>query len=159
MESAIVYASVHHGNTRSVAEAMAASLGASLFTVEEAQTLGNRPLDVVGFGSGIYFGRHHTSLLDLVHNLKSVPRRTFVFSTAGLAFLSGMWHRPLKNVLRQRGCEIVGEFCCPGWDTVGPLWLLGGLHWRRPNGQDLARAAQFAGDLRSRAESQQPVDA
>jgi flavodoxin len=155
MHAAIVYVSVHHGNTRRVAEAMAQPLGAALLSVEEALTLDGQALDLVGFGSGIYFGRHHASLFDLVRNLKSMPPRCFVFSTAGIASLAGLWHRSLIQQIRRRGAQVLGQFCCPGWDTVGPLWLFGGLHRRRPNENDLSRAAQFATGLRAKLESVQ----
>ena len=153
MHTAIVYVSVHHGNTRRIAVAMAEPLGAALLSVEEAMTLDSQALDLIGFGSGIYFGRHHASLLDLVMNLKSLPPRCFVFSTAGISSLSGLWHRSLVRQIRRRGSEVVDQFCCPGWDTVGPLWLFGGLHRRRPDQNDLTRAAQFAKDLRAKLES------
>jgi len=155
MHTAIVYVSVHHGNTRRVAEAMAQTLDAALLTVEEAITLDGQALDLIGFGSGIYFGRHHRSLLDLVMNLKSMPTRCFVFSTAGIASLATLWHRSLVGQIRRRDSEVVGQFCSPGWDTVGPLWLFGGLHRRRPDQNDLTRAAQFAKDLRAKLESMQ----
>jgi flavodoxin len=153
MHTAIVYVSVHHGNTRRVAEAMARPLGASLLSVEEAMALDGQALDLVGFGSGIYFGRHHASLLGLVRNLKSMPARCFVFSTAGIASLASLWHRTLIRQIRRRESEVVGQFCSPGWDTVGPLWLFGGLHRCRPDEKDLSRAAQFARDLRAKFEA------
>jgi flavodoxin len=147
MKTAIVCVSVHHGNTRRVAQAMAAVLDADVLTVEEAATLDGRGYDLIGFGSGIYFGRHHASLRDLIREMPSLPRRTFVFSTAGLASLARIWHKSLIRRLRRRGCEIVGQFCCPGWDTVGPLKLFGGLHARRPSAGDLRRAERFARTL------------
>jgi flavodoxin len=150
MNAAIVYVSVHHGNTRRVAEAMAVPLGAALLNVEEALAADLQTLDLIGFGSGIYFGRHHPTVLRLVQELKFMPPRCFVFSTAGLPSLAGLWHWSLTRRIRQRRSEIVGQFHCPGWDTVGPLWLFGGLHSSRPNDRDLARAAEFAEALRPR---------
>jgi len=147
MPAAIVYVSVHHGNTRRIAAAMAEPLGASLLSVEEAMSLDGQSLDLVGFGSGIYFGRHHASLFELVRKLKSMPRRCFVYSTAGISWLSSVWHRSLVQQIRGRGSEVIGQFNSPGWDTVGPLWLLGGLHRRRPDEGDLLRATQFAREM------------
>jgi flavodoxin len=153
MQTAIIYVSVHHGNTRRVAEAMAEPLGAALFSPDEAMALNTQMPDFVGFGSGIYFGRHHALLFEVVRNLKSMPVRSFVISTAGISSLSVLWHRSLIAEIRRRGSEVIGGFCCPGWDTVGPLRLFGGLHRHRPNDDDLSRAAQFARDLRAKLES------
>jgi flavodoxin len=151
MKTVVVCLSIHHGNTRRIAEAMAEVLRADVVTVEEAATLDGREYDLIGFGSGIYFCRHHASLRNLVTEMPSLSRRAFVFSTAGIASLAPIWHNSLIRRLRRRGCEIVGQFCCPGWDTVGPLRLFGGLHARRPNKNDLCRAAHFAQTLIDKA--------
>ncbi len=147
MKIAIVYKSIHHSNTRRVAEAMAAALGAEIYTVEKAAALDASQFDVVGLGSGIYFYRHHHELRQLVATWPKVPLKSFVFSTAGISSLSSWWHASLVWLLRRRGSEVIGEFSCPGFDTVGPLWLIGGLHRGRPSEHDLARAAEFARSL------------
>jgi flavodoxin len=147
MKTAIVYKSIHHGNTRRLAEAIAAALGAELYTVAEAATLDASQFDLVGFGSGIYFYRHHHELRRLVATWPTVPRKSFVFSTAGISSLASWWHGSLVRLLRRRGSDVLGEFSCPGFDTFGPLWLIGGLHRGRPSKHDLARAAEFAKGL------------
>jgi flavodoxin len=141
---AIIVASVHHGNTRKIAVVMARELSASLFRVEDVcpETLAG--YDVAGFGSGIYFGRHHKRLIDLIDKLDRIPQRVFVFSTAGLPRLRQFWHAGLKRRLARKGCQVIGEFCCPGWDTVGPLRLLGGLNRGHPNERDLQCAVAFS---------------
>ncbi len=149
MRTAVVYKSIHHGNTRRVAEAMAAALGAELYTVEEAAKLDATQFDLVGLGSGIYFWRHHRDLRRLVANWPKVPARSFVFSTAGTPSLASWCHGSLTRLLRHRGSQVIGEFSCPGFDTFGPLWLIGGINRGRPGEQDLARAAEYARGLLS----------
>jgi len=109
---AIVYASVHHGNTHQVADAMSAELSTDRLTVEEARGVDLSRYDLVGLGSGIYFGRHHRSLLELVDSWKTPPRQAFIFSTAGLPFLRWFQHAALRNSLSQKGCPVLSEFCC-----------------------------------------------
>jgi flavodoxin len=146
---AIIYKSIHRGNTRRVAEAMAAALGAELYTVAEAAGLDAGQFDLIGFGSGIYFCRHHHDLRRLVTTWPRVPPKSFVFSTAGISSLASWWHGSLVRLLRRRRSEVVGQFSCPGFDTFGPLWLIGGLHRGRPSEADLARAAEYAQGLLS----------
>jgi flavodoxin len=141
---AIVYASIHHQNTREVAEVMAHELRASLLNVEQAMTSGLSDYDLVGLGSGIYFGRHHHSLLEMVAAWKNAPEKVFLFSTAGLSILKWAQHSALRSAVRKKGARILGEFCCRGWDTVGPLRFLGGINRKRPDESDLARAREFA---------------
>lgn len=145
---AIICASVHHGNTRKVANIISSTLSASVYSVDEAKAGVVPECELIGFGSGIYFGRHHQSLLELVDSWPPRPCRAFIFSTAGLPFLRWFQHRALRSRLVQRGFEIAGEFCCRGWDTVGPLWLMGGINRKHPNTRDFDHAQAFATKLK-----------
>jgi flavodoxin len=147
---AIVYASVHHGNTQKLASTLAAELSADLFSIEEARDISLASYQLVGLGSGIYFSRHHRSLRELVDSWQDPPRRVFIFSTAGLPFLRWCQHSSLRRRLVRKGCQVLSEFCCRGWDTVGPLWLMGGINRKHPNSRDLDRAIEFAHGLMSR---------
>lgn len=144
---AIIVASIHHGNTRRVADAIADELFGRVYTVDEAQQLDVSKCELVGLGSGIYFGQHHQSLRALVASWKELPRSVFLFSTAGLPVLRYFQHAALRRLIRQQSVPVVGEFCCRGWDTVGPLWLMGGINRRHPDAADLARARRFASTL------------
>lgn len=59
----------------------------------------------------------------------------------------------LLRALQRAGSEIVGEFACRGWDTVGPLWLIGGINRRHPDERDIQRARDFAQSLSARMQS------
>src|SRR5271166_4935193 len=127
MKSLIVCVSTSHGNTRRVADRMAEVLHADVVEPEavDADRLGE--YDLVGFGSGIYFMR-------------------------GAAELPLMgYRRPIQRRLVSKGFRVLGSFSCRGFDTVGPLRLVGGLNKGRPNVRDLDLAAAFAARLRDRA--------
>lgn len=146
MKTLIIYASVHHQNTREVATVMAEELGAELATVSMAQSASLREYDLIGFGSGIYFGKHHKSLLGFVEGLPAVDGKpAFIFSTSGKGG-TGM-HGALRELLIDRGFSIAGEFSCKGWDTWGPWKLVGGLNKGRPDDLDLEAARVFARGL------------
>jgi flavodoxin len=144
---AIICVSIHHGNTHKLATTLTSELGADLFSVDEAKNIRLASYQLVGLGSGIYFGRHHGSLRELVDSWQAPPRRVFLFSTAGLPFLRWCQHSSLRRRLVRKGCQVVSEFCCRGWDTVGPLWLMGGINRKHPNSRDLDRAIEFAQGL------------
>lgn len=144
LRSAIVVASVHHGNTMKIAQAMADALNAQVLSAADVNAGELGDYDLVGFGSGIYFGRHHRLLRTLIASLNPVPDSVFVYSTAGLPFLSHLFHWSLRRILTKRGCSVVSEFSCRGWDTVGPLLLLGGINRRHPNEEDKHKAKMFA---------------
>lgn len=63
---AIVCESIHHGNTRKVADVASEALSASVYSVDEVKAGVTPELELIGFGSGIFFLRHHQSLLMLV---------------------------------------------------------------------------------------------
>ena len=144
----LVYKSVHHQNTAKVANEIAGMLGAECASPVECPYSRLAGYDLLGIGSGIYYGRPHDELLQWVRGLPDEYARAlpvFIFTTSGLPFLATFWHRPLKQALAGKGYEVTGEFACRGFDTWGPLWLTGGLNWRHPNERDLQRAREFAG--------------
>jgi flavodoxin len=149
MKTAIVYTSVHHQNTEKVAKVMAEVLEADLVTVADTKPEMLATYDLVGFGSGIYFGKHHKTLLGFVETLPPVTqKRAFVFSTSGDGKIKH--HAVLKEQLVKKGFTVVDEFCCQGWDTVGPLKIFGGINKGRPNENDLEGARAFARELKNK---------
>ena len=119
-------------------------LGARVLEGEQAKKENILDYDLVGFGSGIYFWKHHQKLLEFVRSLKfDRGKKAFVFSTSGLPF-PGMFHRALKKELIKKGFKIVGELNCLGWDTFGVLKFIGGINKGRPNEKDIKKAKEFA---------------
>jgi len=145
VRSAIVFESLHHGNTKQVAEAMAAAIGADLFYLRDRRRADLQDYDLVGFGSGIYGSKHHRDLIGFAARSRlRKGARVFIFSTAGLPFLSGLWHRALRAELTKKGVTIAGELCLPGYDTYAIFGLVGGINRGRPGEEDLERAERFA---------------
>jgi flavodoxin len=143
----VLCTSVHHRNTARVAAAMADVLHAVVAAPETFPDTSLDEYDLVGFGSGVYYGRFHEALRNWVHGLPDQTlglKPAFVFSTSGLPCLWRFWHGSFTHQLRRKGFEVVGEFHCRGFDSWGPLRLGGGINRRHPNERDLARAAAFA---------------
>jgi len=127
---------------------MGEELGARIIRVDEAKKENILDYDLVGFGSGIYFWKHHKDLFEFVKGLRlDGSKKAFIFSTSGLPF-PRIFHRVLKKELIRKGFEIVGEFNCLGWDTVGPLKFVGGINKGRPSEKDIKRARNFAKELK-----------
>ena len=125
-----------------VAERIAKVLAAPITDPDESLPSCLSEARLIGFGSGIYYGRFHRSLRRWIANLPNdcgVGRLAFVYSTSGLPFLSAIYHRTLVRALERRGFEVVGEFACRGHDSFGPLWLVGGINRKHPDAEDLAR--------------------
>jgi flavodoxin len=156
MKTLVVYVSVHHGNTEKVARAMSNILDADLALVRQVDATILEQYDLIGFGSGIYFGRHHESVLEFVDGLPVLRnKKAFIFSTSGLRRIPLVHDldRPLRKKLQRKGCGIVAEFSCRGLDTYRATRLVGGLNRGRPNAEDLKQAEDFARSLKNSGES------
>jgi flavodoxin len=153
MKVLIIYISVHHGNTEKVAKVMASILDAELLQVKQADASILEQYDLIGFGSGIYFGKHHKSLLDFVEILPTLRnKKAFIFSTSGLRKIPFVhdFDKPLKQRLQRKGFDIIGEFSCRGYDTSQAAMIIGGVNKGRPHAKDLKQAEDFAKSLKSR---------
>jgi flavodoxin len=156
METLIIYISVHHGNTEKIAKVMANTLDAILLEVKQADASMVGQYDLIGFGSGIYFGKHHKSLLDFVDRLPVLRnKKAFIFSTSGLRKIRFIhkFDKPLREKLQRKGFDIIGEFSCRGLDTYRATKLVGGVNKGRPDAKDLKQAEDFASGLKNSGDS------
>jgi len=148
--SIIVCVSIHHGNTLKLARVFAKVLDAEIVKPDEIRPEDLGDYRLAGFGSGIYFGSHHKSLLEFAEKAPEVSDMpAFIFSTSGLPRIPILhdYHKPLLRILRRKGFRIIGEFSCRGYNTHGVLEKLGGMNRGRPNEEDLRRAEAFANNL------------
>ena len=150
MKGLIVYVSVHHNNTEKIARIFANILEAEMKNPEQIDTNSLSTYDLIGFGSGIYFFKHHESLLEFAKRLPPLKnKKAFIFSTSGVTKIKFLVrHRPLKSILESKGFEVIGEFNCAGFDTMGPLRFIGGIKKGRPNIEDFKQAEAFAKKLK-----------
>ncbi len=149
MKIAIIYKSIHHGNTKKIAEVMAGVLEAELFDLKDINHNIIAEYDLIGFGSGIYFSKPHKKLIKFIDNLNEAEnKKAFIFSTSGRGKLE--FNDLLKNKLSQKGFEIIGEFHCKGFDTWGPFKLVGGINKGKPDEEDIKNAEKFAKGIKEK---------
>lgn len=151
MKTLIIYESIHHSNTLKIAREMAKVLNTDLKKASEVKVEDLENYDLLGFGSGIYFFKHHKNILNLAKKLPiNMKQKVFIFSTCGTPVGKIANHTILRKILQSKNISIVGEFACPGWDTFGPYKIIGGLQKDRPNNQDLKDASIFANNIKER---------
>jgi len=149
MKTAIIYKSIHHGNTKKIAEVMAETLKADLFDLKDVNMDVIGKYDLIGFGSGKYFLRPHKKLRNFVEKLDNVDsKKAFVFSTSGDGKPMG-W---LEKNLSKKGFDVLGEFYCKGFDTYAFAKIIhrGGLNKGNPDEKDLENARNFAESLKKK---------
>ncbi len=151
MKTLLVLVSYHHHNTEKIAKVFAKELDAQIKTPQQVNLEELEDYDLIGFGSGIYGGKHHADLLDLADNLPQVTdKKAFIFSTSAITGEAKVAkdHSLLKKKLQSKGYVIVGEFSCKGFNTNSFLKLFGGMNKGRPNAEDLKNAEEFASNLK-----------
>ena len=146
MKNLIVYESIHHGNTEKIGKAMAEYLNADLIKTNDVNVNTLKDYDLTGFGSGIYNGKLHKNVLDLIDKLPILSnKKAFVFSTSGQG--KAKYNNTIEQKLKEKGFEVVGSFACKGYDAFGPFKLIGGIAKGRPNENDIQKAKEFAEKL------------
>ena len=149
MKTLIVCHSFHHGNTRKVAGAIAEVLDARVVSPEEVTPELVAGYDLVGFGSGVYMGKVHHDITDLVAALPDMSgKRAFVFITSGS--YCEEYVRPVHDLFKARGLVPLGAFECGGLDTYrfpGSDFCAG-----HPDADDLEHARDFARQIKRQLE-------
>ena len=83
MRTAIVYYSAHHGNTRKLAEAVAQGREVTLMDALAVKSADLSGYDLIGFASGIYFGKFHQSVVEFAKNNLPREKKVFFLATYG----------------------------------------------------------------------------
>lgn len=137
----VIYYSYHHGNTEKIADAMAKTMGAKLCPVDKIGENNIEDYELIGFGSGIAFGKHYKRLITEIGKLDLRGKKVFVFSTSGVG--SSKFNSALIELLKNTGASVVGDFACKGYDTYGPFKLIGGTAKGHPDYDDITAAEKF----------------
>ena len=148
MKTVICYYSRHHGNTRKVLEAMAGEGEVDLVDVTTRQSVRLEEYDCVGFASGIYGFEFQKAVVEFARQYLPQGKPVFFVYTYGAA--KGTGAKALTEIAGEKGCPVLGEFSCRGYDTFGPFKLVGGLAKGRPDEGDLDRARSFFRDILTR---------
>ena len=123
-------------------------LDAQIKTPQEIDPQELQEYSLIGFGSGIYGGKHHKFLLDLADKLpQGTNKNVFLFSTCTFQREVPNNHSVLRKKLQSKGYTIIGEFGCRGFNTNSFSKYFGGVNKKRPNAEDLKNAEKFAQNL------------
>ena len=141
MKTAICYYSRHHGNTLAVLDAMTEGCDVDLIDVTARMAVRLDQYDRIGFASGIYFSKFSPVVVNFARQYLPEGREVFFVYTYGAPKVSLPGN--ITAAVKEKGCRILGQFGCRGYDTFGPFQLIGGLAKGHPDAQDLKKAKQF----------------
>ena len=139
MKIAIIFASVHHGNTRKVVEQIAQNNDVDLIDATQEKEKDLSEYDRIGFASGIYYGKFHQSVLNFASVNLPEYKEVFLICTHG----GSAAYQSIETIIKDKHCNVIGKFSCKGYDTFGPFKLVGGIAKGHPNEKDLTAAMEF----------------
>jgi len=137
----IIYASAHHGSTKKLAEAIADRYDVHLIDATKQQTADLSAYDLIGFASGIDFGKFYPCVEQFLE--RNLPENKRVFFLYTCAKVSSRFTKTAKTAARKKGAAIVGEYGCRGFNTYGPWKLIGGMNKGHPSEEEVQAAVQF----------------
>lgn len=124
---------------------MAEKINADILKAADVNLNKFEEYDIVGFGSGVYNGKLHKELSEILSKLSQQDdKKAFIFSTTGSKTYSSMAHERFRPMLEEKGFEIIGEFSCLGFDTA---LTKEGINKGRPNKQDIKDAEDFIANI------------
>ena len=142
MKILLIVKSTHQQNTLKIAEAMSEVAPLTVVELENAKNYNLSEYDIIGFGSGIYFGKHDKELIEFAENLSDKPFYSFVISTSGTNnYLK--YSKTLVSLLERKNKPVLGTFGCKGLDKFFIFKLFGGLNKSHPDEADFDSAQQF----------------
>ena len=143
MRKAIVYASVHHGNTEKLVKRIAEECRVDLIDAIKQMNVDLNDYDMIGFASGIYYSKFHQSILKFSEENLSADKKVFLICTYG----GSANFKSIEQILNKKHAIVVGKFGCKGYDTFGPFKLVGGIAKGHPDEEDMKNAVDFVKGL------------
>lgn len=143
----IICVSIHHGNTMKIAKAISDVLDAKIVGPEDCDLDTISHYDMIGFGSGVYDGKHHKSLFALIWKIHlQHHKKAFIFSTSTIPVK--ITDRPIKEALVKKWFDVIGAFQCKGFMNYSFIkYIFGWFNKWRPNDKDIENAKTFARQL------------
>lgn len=145
MKSLIIYGSHHHKSTEKLAYGIATAHSVDLWDAEKADNVDLSAYSMIGFASGIDFGRFYPAVTALAETL---PEGKMVYALFTCARDNGKYGDEIREIAERKKCIYLGKFGCKGYNTYGPWKLIGGMNKGHPSEEDLENAVRFYETLR-----------
>ncbi|HHW68589.1 flavodoxin [Defluviitalea raffinosedens] len=140
METAILFESYHHGNTKKICDAIGQKYGITLIDargpIEDLEKY-----DLIGLASGVAYGKYYKTITDVIRNKLPHNKNVFFIYTCGNP--NKDYSMQVKEIAAGKNCTILGVYGCKGYDTYGPLKLIGGINKENPTADEINEAIKF----------------
>ena len=140
-KTVIIFASIHHGSTRNLTEAIARKYDADLIDATLQHRADLSGYEYIGFASGIAFGKFYEAVEQFLE--ENLPQNKQVFFLYTCAKTSDRFTNSVKQAALQKRSVLLGEYGCRGYNTYGPWKLVGGMNKNHPNEDEIQKAFDF----------------
>jgi hypothetical protein len=138
----ILYRSPHHGNTKKLLDAIVAAHPDVVLAQAGEDAFDASQYDRIGIASGVYMGKPHRTLRKALEGIIGGRRKAFAVYTCGDP-AGGKYGESFLALLSSKGFAPDGLYWSVGWDSFGPLRLMGGVNKGRPNAEEIRGAVAF----------------
>ena len=145
-KTAIIYASTHHENTLKLVEAIANKYDITKIDATKQQQIDLSEFDLIGFASGIDFGKFYEPVENFLDNNLPIGKRVFFLFTC--AKINKRFTETVRKKAKKKNAVIMGEYGCKGFNTYGPWNLIGGMNKNHPNEKEIMEAVRFYESIR-----------
>ena len=145
MNTAIVYYSKHHGNTKQLLDAIAKDNEVTLIDVTEQPNADLSEYDRIGFASGIYYSAFAKQIISFAETNLPEGKEVFYMYTHGAP--KGDFLKAMRAIAEKKHCKEIGVYHCQGFDTFGPFKLVGGIAKGHPTAEEIQGAVDFYKNL------------
>lgn len=101
----------------------------------------NAEYELIGFASGIDFGKFYASIENFAKDNLPIHKNVFFLYTCAMN-RSGFTDR-IREIAASKDAVILGEYGCRGWNTYGPWKAIGGMNKKHPTEREIAEAVRF----------------
>ena len=141
MKNVIIYASKHHGNTKKVCDRIASDCNLTLIEASEvSDTFPWEDYDLIGFASGIAFKKFYEPVNKAAGMIPAGKKAFYIYTCAAN---DQDFSANIRGIVEKRGAESIGTYGCKGFNTFGPLKLIGGMNKKNPTEDELVAAVDF----------------
>lgn len=144
MNVVIIFESTHHGNTKKLLDAIEAKYEVELIDATKVNSVDYEGYDIIGFASGAAYGKFYKKVTSLAQSVPSGKKVFFIYSCGQN---NKDYSENIRRTLEDKGCISLGAYGCAGYDTYGPLKLIGGINKGHPDEGEIAGAVNFYASL------------
>ena len=106
MRTAIVYTSVHHGNTEKLVKKIAEECQVDLIDAVKQIDIDLSGYDMIGFASGVYYSKFHQSILKFTEKNLPNDKKVFLICTYG----GSANYKSIEQILDKKHASVIGKF-------------------------------------------------